>query len=429
MRREKSKTNGLCKDEIYERALKTLTTGKDVASFKADEYPFQSSLLMSIGNPEEEEVLGFTDPLTNEIIILEMPEEFKSWEESVLTNEVNHSFVMSQNPQRSLLFLSCGFQREIAPEEIIDDWRELLESIALYENLQEGLPLELKREIDQRLQKNSRMRNRIEKFAKIINTIPGYCLSEITDKRSLIHNLGSLIASCPLIVFRERIYSNFDVLLDSLMQYNFGRISEEETPEFHLLGLDDISTFLLSLIFFFNSCYSSFVETIMELLAEEERKEKLYIVSEMFVSLESISLIHDLPAVLSIDKGEELKPFISGLLHYAGVIGPIIYKTRNFGAEKEISLCLVTKHLDTRIELFRNFSAFISKIRPKDKSDPKFDSFDEKVRNMNKLFEVAKWIQNNCLANCIGKQACPLMESGKVYEITKKLLIKHSASS
>ena len=60
----------------------------------------------------------------------------------------------------------------------------------------------------------------------------------------------------------------------------------------------------------------------------------------------SHSLISLLPALFFDDKKEELKPYVFGLLHYAGLTGPIVYKTNSFNDTRKIEVCYVLQDLD-----------------------------------------------------------------------------------
>jgi hypothetical protein len=98
-------------DDLPTKLANTLTTGKDVTTKKAPEYPIRSPFLKYLADPLKEKIIGYTDPLTNEIVLLKLEKSFEVLQEATLVNEFNHSFVMCGNPQRALLFYGVALEK------------------------------------------------------------------------------------------------------------------------------------------------------------------------------------------------------------------------------------------------------------------------------------------------------------------------------
>jgi hypothetical protein len=149
---------GIPKDTIREMAVRTLTTGLDISTTRSEEYPFESRLLGLLGDPADARVLGVTDLLTNEILVLRprgrLPEY---WEDLVLANEFNHSDVLVLSPQRTLFFSPLGHRKQLLKVFEIDYWKRFLEAIALFENMYfSKLPDEFRTQVMELLNRNER---------------------------------------------------------------------------------------------------------------------------------------------------------------------------------------------------------------------------------------------------------------------------------
>jgi len=73
------------------------------------------------------------------------------------------------------------------------------------------------------------------------------------------------------------------------------------------------------------------------------------------------------------------------------------------------------KQLSGRLETLRELAR-------DSKSTKKKKLLLDNIRVYQKLSEVQTWIYENCLRDCDGKEVCPILASGRVYNLTKKLL-------
>jgi hypothetical protein len=398
-------------DDLSKKLANTLTTGKDVTTKKAPEYPIRSPFLKYLADPLKEKIIGYTDPLTNEIVLLKLEKGFEVLQEATLVNEFNHSFVMCGNPQRALLFYGVALEKSITllkEKFMLDDWREFLESIAIYENLLhpsfKRLPTEIRTLIKNTIQMNKNIAKRIHLINDVINKLlyknPNLQLNG-DDITKLIRVIGLSVAKFPYIIIEEKeIYSSpdFEKIITAFLD-----LPDEYVPEWR--NYKDIEPFIINF-------FTHLEETIV-------RSSYLLIQGGSYPTR-----LEQLPEMLRLDKKGELKPFIYGILHDLNLISPTIFIADENFENQQILLCKIPQDINERIKCAQSFLSALKKESKEVNEKSKQKTLKKCAQIFEKLIFGQEWIRENCQRICIGKVNCPLLASGKVYEVIKRLLCR-----
>jgi|GEM_PF-6698789 hypothetical protein len=132
--------------------------------------------------------------------------------------------------------------------------------------------------------------------------------------------------------------------------------------------------------------------------------------------------LEQLPEMLRLDKKGELKPFIYGILHDLNLISPTIFIADENFENQQILLCKIPQDINERIKCAQSFLSALKKESEEVNEKSKQKTLKKCAQIFEKLIFGQEWIRENCQRICIGKVNCPLLASGKVYEVIKRLL-------